>query len=95
MAPRMVATSNVIDISNRMLRRTERGLVEKGYSLRRTHISYAFAGVHGITMWPDGLEGGADPQRDGMAVGVPDTLPSHMAGSQPAPRGGARRRRRV
>ena len=57
MAPRMVATSNVIDISNRMLRRTERGLVEKGYSLRRTHISYAFAGVHGITMWPDGLEG--------------------------------------
>lgn len=70
MAPRMVATSNIIDISNRMLRRTERGLVDMGYEVRRTHVSYAFAGVHGITMWPDGLEGGADPQRDGMAMGV-------------------------
>lgn len=70
LAPRIVATSNIIDISNRILKRTERELVTMGYEVRRTHISYAFAGVHGISMWPDGLEGGADPQRDGMALGV-------------------------
>lgn len=70
MAPRIVATSNIIDISNRILKRTERGLIDMGYEVRRTHLSYAFAGVHGISMWPDGLEGGADPQRDGMALGL-------------------------
>ena len=41
-----------------------------GYEVRRTHLSYAFSGVHGISMWAGALEGGADPQRDGMAVGV-------------------------
>lgn len=70
LAPRIVATSNIIDISNRILKRTERGLEAMGYDVRRTHMSYAFAGVHGISLWPDGLEGGADPQRDGMAIGV-------------------------
>ncbi len=70
MAPRMVATSDIVDISNRIPRRTERALINMGYEVRRTHVSYAFSGVHGITMWPEGLEGGADPQRDGMAVGV-------------------------
>lgn len=69
-SPRMVATSNIIDISNRVLRRTQRDLEDMGYRVRRTHVSYAFAGVHGITMWPGGLEGGADPQRDGMAAGT-------------------------
>lgn len=70
MSPRIVATSNVIDISNRILKRSEKALGETGYEVRRTHVSYAFAGVHGITMWPEGIEGGADPQRDGMAVGL-------------------------
>lgn len=71
LAPRAVATSNVIDLSNRIRRGTETALAGMGYEVRRTHVSYAFAGVHGITMWPEGLEGGADPQRDGMAVGLP------------------------
>ena len=70
LAPRIVATSNIIDISNRILKRTEKRLTDMGYEVRRTHVSYAFAGVHGISMWPDGLEGGADPQRDGMALGL-------------------------
>lgn len=70
MSPRIVATSNVIDISNRVLKRSEKALGVMGYEVRRTHVSYAFAGVHGITMWPEGIEGGADPQRDGMAVGL-------------------------
>ena len=70
MAPRMVATSNILDISNRIPPRTEAALVGMGYEVRRSPLSFAFAGVHGLTMWPDGVEGGADPQRDGIAVGV-------------------------
>src|SRR5262245_18738327 len=70
MAPRLVATSNAIDISNRISRKTERTLTAQGYEVRRSYLSYAFAGVHGISLWPEGLEGGADPQRDGMAVGI-------------------------
>jgi gamma-glutamyltranspeptidase/glutathione hydrolase len=70
MAPRVVATSNAIDISNRIPTRVERHLEGMGYEVRRTALSYAFSGVHGITMWSGALEGGADPQRDGMAVGV-------------------------
>lgn len=69
-APRIVATSNVVDISNRIPRSTERSLEGMGYTVRRSHLSYAFAGVHGLTMWPGGIEGGADPQRDGMTVGI-------------------------
>ena len=70
MAPRMVATSNILDISNRISPRTEAALVNMGYEVRRSALSFAFAGVHGLTMWPDGVEGCADPQRDGVAVGV-------------------------
>ena len=69
-APRIVATSNVIDISNRISKPTEKALVDMEYEVRRSPLSYAFAGVHGISMWPDGMEGGADPQRDGMAVSI-------------------------
>ena len=70
MAPRVVATSNAIDISNRIPRSVGRQLGELGYEVRRSHLSYAFAGVHGITTWDGVLDGGADPQQDGMAVGV-------------------------
>ncbi|MCW0236315.1 MAG: gamma-glutamyltransferase family protein [Ferrovibrio sp.] len=70
-AARVVATSNMVDISNRISTKSERALNDMGYETRRSHYTYAFAGVHGITMWPEqGLQGGADPQRDGMAVGV-------------------------
>ena len=41
-----------------------------GYPVRRTHLSYGFAGVHGIMRFGDVLRGGADPQRDGYAEGV-------------------------
>jgi gamma-glutamyltranspeptidase/glutathione hydrolase len=70
MAPRFSATSDVIDISNRIERRTEKELGASGYRVRRSPLSYAFAGVHGITMFDGLLEGGADPQRDGYAAGV-------------------------
>ncbi|WP_206020202.1 gamma-glutamyltransferase [Rhodovarius crocodyli] len=64
-APRFSATSEVIDLSNRIPRSVEKALAGMDYKVKRHAISYAFAAVHGITMWDGRLEGGADPQRDG------------------------------
>jgi gamma-glutamyltranspeptidase / glutathione hydrolase len=72
-APRFSATSEVIDISNRIPRREERALAAMGYQVKRHPVGYAFAGVHGITMWDGVLEGGADPQRDGYAAGLSES----------------------
>ena len=69
-APRFSATSDAIDISNRIPRSVQKALEAEGYAVRRSYQSYAFAGVHGITLWDGVPEGGADPQRDGYAGGV-------------------------
>ncbi len=69
-APRFSATSDAIDIGNRIPRATQRALEAKGYEVRRLAATFPFAGVHGITMWNGKLEGGADPQRDGLAAGL-------------------------
>jgi gamma-glutamyltranspeptidase/glutathione hydrolase len=70
-APRIMAVSNSIDISNRIRRSVEAELVAQGYDVKRSAQSYPFAALHGILI-EDGLcTGGADPQRDGMAIGVP------------------------
>lgn len=69
-APRFSATSDKIDISNRIPRATQRALEAMGYDVVRSPLTFAFAGVHGITMWDGVLEGGADPQRDGYPAGV-------------------------
>ncbi len=70
MAPRVVATSNAIDISNRIPRRVQTAVEDMGYEVRRSALSYAFAGVHALTRFEGTLAGGADPQRDGYASGV-------------------------
>ena len=41
-----------------------------GYRVKRSHLTYAFAGVHGIARFDGRLEGGADPQRDGYAAAI-------------------------
>lgn len=70
-APRFCAVSDTIDLTNRVLRRTERGLREMGYPVRRSARSFHFAGVHALRRTAGGgWEGGADPGRDGMAVAV-------------------------
>ncbi len=70
-APRIVAVSNSIDISNRIRRSVSEELVAMGYDVKRSPQSYPFAALHGIRI-EDGLcTGGADPQRDGMAISVP------------------------
>ncbi|MAH84456.1 MAG: gamma-glutamyltransferase [Rhodospirillaceae bacterium TMED8] len=69
-APRFCATSNTIDVSNRILRSVEAGLNLNGYPTRRTYLSYHFAGVHAVRLTGAGWDGGADPGRDGMAIEV-------------------------
>ena len=69
-AARFSATSNPIDVSNRIPRFVTRELEDEGYEVIRWAASYAFARVHGIRL-DDGLwSGGADPAGDGMALGV-------------------------
>jgi gamma-glutamyltranspeptidase/glutathione hydrolase len=69
-APRFCTTSDTIDITNRILRRTEQSLTQKGYPVRRSPLSYHFAGVHALRRTAAGWDGGADPGRDGMALTV-------------------------
>lgn len=67
-APRFSATSNAIDVSNRIPRAVERALTAKGYDVIRNALSYTFAWVHGIKVTTEGLQGGADPCTDGMPM---------------------------
>ncbi len=68
-APRASATSATIDVSNRIPRSVTDVLEADGYPVARSHLSFAFAAVHGITVDEAGrMAGGADPQRDGMAL---------------------------
>jgi len=69
-APRFSATSDAIDIANRIPRRTQGALEAMGYEVRRSPLTFPFAAPHGITCWDGELEGGADPQRDGYAAGM-------------------------
>lgn len=70
-AARICTTSDVIDVTNRIPRYVEQELVEKGYTVRRSPLSYHFAGIHAISFDDDGnWVGGADPGRDGMAMEV-------------------------
>jgi gamma-glutamyltranspeptidase/glutathione hydrolase len=69
-APRFCATSDTIDVTNRILRSTERELAAMGYPTRRWPLSYHFAGVHAIRIVDGQLDGAADPGRDGMAAAV-------------------------
>ncbi len=69
-APRFNATSDTLDITNRILRSTEADLVRRGYPVRRWPLTFHFAGVHAIRIVDGKLDGGADPGRDGMALAV-------------------------
>ncbi len=69
-APRFNATSDTLDITNRILRSTEADLKARGYAVRRSALTFHFAGVHAIRILDGKLDGGADPGRDGMAMAV-------------------------
>lgn len=69
-APRFSATSNAIDVSNRIIHRTTRQLEADGYEVIRSPYTFGFAAVHGIRIERDRLDGGADPGHDGIALAV-------------------------
>ena len=75
-APRFSATSDAIDVCNRIPRYVTRELEESGYSVVRSPLSYTFASVHAIAIENGVATGGADPGTDGMALAVPaDSTP--------------------
>lgn len=69
-APRFSATSNAIDISNRIPSYAVEPLVQAGYEIIRSPLSFGFAAVHAITNDASGLNGAADPGQDGVALSV-------------------------
>jgi gamma-glutamyltranspeptidase/glutathione hydrolase len=69
-AARFSATSNAIDVSNRIPRGVERELQAMGYEVVRSPNTHGFAAVHAIRVHPDGLDGGADPGHDGIVMAV-------------------------
>jgi len=67
-APRIVALSDTIDLANRIPHGVARALEEMGYPVARSYQSYAFGAPHGLLIRDGRCTGGADPQRDGMAL---------------------------
>jgi len=66
--PRFSATSNAIDVVNRIPHSVTDALEQDGYQVIRDARSYGIAWVHGIRLPASGPEGGADPATDGMAL---------------------------
>jgi gamma-glutamyltranspeptidase/glutathione hydrolase len=69
-APRFMATSDTIELTNRIFRSTERELRARGYATHRHAVSHMMPHVHGIRIVDGKLDGGADPSNDGMAAQV-------------------------
>ena len=66
--PRFSATSNAIDVTNRIPHYITSQLEELGYEVIRSPRSFGIAWVHGVRITDKGLEGGADPGTDGVAL---------------------------
>jgi gamma-glutamyltranspeptidase/glutathione hydrolase len=69
-APRFSATSNAIDITNRIPEYTVEPLRQAGYEIIRSPSSFGIAAVHAIERTESGLRGAADPGLDGVALGL-------------------------
>lgn len=68
--PRFSATSNIIDVTNRIPRYVTRQLEQQGYEVERNPRSFGIAWVHGIRIEGSTPDGGADPGADGVALSV-------------------------
>lgn len=70
-APRFSATSDLLDLTNRIPRYIQRDLEAMGYDVVRSASTFGIAAVHGIRIGEDGrMDGGADPGHDGVAIAV-------------------------
>ena len=67
-APRIVALSDTVDVSNRIPHGVTDALAAMGYPIARSYQSYAFGAPHGLLIRDGRCSGGADPQRDGMVM---------------------------
>lgn len=67
-APRISATGNAIEVSNRIPGYVTDEMSRLGQRIVRSHESYAFAAPHLVLQKNSALQGGADPQRDGVAL---------------------------
>lgn len=65
-----MAVSNAIGISNDIRRSVSTELTGAGYDVRRSARTFPFAALHAIGIVDGMCSGGADPQRDGMAIAV-------------------------
>src|SRR3546814_6492038 len=63
-APRFSATSDLIDVSNRIPAYVTDEVATRGYAVARSHLSYPFAGVHGLRLEGGEIEGAAAPHQD-------------------------------
>ncbi len=69
-APRFSATSDAIDITNRIPGYLVDPLQTQGYEVIRSPLTFGVAAGHGIRIDDGLLTGGADPSHDGVALGV-------------------------
>ncbi|SDX09329.1 gamma-glutamyltransferase family protein [Roseicitreum antarcticum] len=66
-AARVSATSDFIDVCNRIPRDVLAPLVARGYAVHRNPHGYTFGWVHAIAVRDGQVTGAADPGRDGVA----------------------------
>jgi gamma-glutamyltranspeptidase / glutathione hydrolase len=69
-APRFSATSNAIDVMNRIPRFITDELASDGYEIVRNPLGFGIAAVHGIKNDNGTRTGAADPGHDGIALEV-------------------------
>jgi gamma-glutamyltranspeptidase/glutathione hydrolase len=69
-APRFSATSNAIDVCNRIPRHVTDVLAGQGYEIVRSPLSYTFGAVHGLKLHRGEWHGAADPGHDGVALAL-------------------------
>lgn len=70
-APRFSATSDIVDISNRIPGYVAEVLEGDGYQVERSPLTFAFAAPHVIDFHDGGpLRGGVDPSHDGAVLAV-------------------------
>ena len=69
-APRFSATSDLIDVMNRIPSYVTAPLEGQGYRVERSALTFGIAAVHGIRIIDGKLDGGADPGHDGVALSV-------------------------
>lgn len=69
-APRFSATSDAIDLTNRITYAAERELADEGYQTIRSPYTFGIAAVHGIRIKDGRMDGGADPGHDGNAIAL-------------------------